>query len=143
MLHTGLSLPARFLLLALAASTTACTTISTPDLLLDIPKLAERPKTQLDPRAEYEKAKLECADEGGEWVVYLHGDGAAHYLDSMRCRSSRSLANDLRWKDPGLLPYDVTVVYDTGTEELIRFARIDPESKEELVDDHDRSDEKE
>ena len=121
------SLPASFILLALAALTAACTTLSEPEQPSDQAVLTESEETKPDPKAEYEKAKQECADEGGEWMTYLHGDGANFWLDSMRCRSSQLPTNERRWEDPGLLPYDVTVSYAVGTGgEIIRFRRIDP-----------------
>lgn len=104
-----LSLPARFILLALAALTAACTTLSEPVQPSDQAVLTESEETKPDPEADYEKAKQECTDVGGEWVTFLSGHGANHYSYSMRCWSSRPPPNDPRWKEPGLLPYDATV----------------------------------
>lgn len=92
---------------------------------------------RIDPEAEYEKAKQECADLGGEWVGYLHGDGFRHYTYTKRCwnREERpSGPGDPRWKEPGLLPYDVFVSYSLQTNKVIGYDQIDPDSKEKILD---------
>ena len=130
-----LSLAARFILLALAALTAACTTLSEPEKPADPPVLTDGAETKPDPEAEYEKAKQECADEGGEWVTFLHGDGVEHYTYSMRCWSSRPPPNDPSRKKPGLLPYDATISHARGTGEINGFYRISPEYFERLFGD--------
>lgn len=138
-----LRLPASFALLALAALAAACTTLSEPEQPANLPTLTENGEAKPGPKAEYEKAKQECADEGGEWMTYLHGDGADFYLDSMRCRSMGLPIEERQWEDPGLLPYDVNVSYAAETGEIIRFRRIDPEHWGHLYDKQDDSDEEE
>lgn len=131
---------ARLMLLALTTLTAACTTLSEPEPQLDIqadPVVAE---TLSEPEAEYENAKQECADEGGEWVWYIHGDGFRHYTYYMSCWDRTNLPSgvgDPRWKEPGLLSYDVYVVYSIRTGKVTGFLRIDPESKENLDDGPD------
>lgn len=138
------SLIARLIVLSLAALAAACTTLSEPEQPLDDPVATVEAETSPDPEAEYEKAKQECADEGGEWVTFLHGDGAEHYTYSMRCWSSRPPPNDPSWKKPGLLPYDATISHARGTGEIIGFYRISPEYFERLFGgDEEDTDEKE
>lgn len=139
-----LSLSARFILLALAALTVGCTTLSEPEQPSDQAVLTESAEAKPDPKSEYEKAKQECADEGGEWMTYLHGDGVGFWLDSMRCRSIGLPIEERQWEDPGLLPYDVNVSYAVGTGgEIIRFRRIDPDHWGHLFGDQDDTDEEE
>lgn len=73
------SLIARLIVLSLAALTAACTTLSEAEKPLDDQVATDDAETSPDPEAEYEKAKQECADKGGEWVTFLHGDGTEHY----------------------------------------------------------------
>lgn len=138
-----LSLPTRFILLALVALTAGCTTLFEPEQPTDLAVPEESAETKPDPEAEYEKAKQECADESGEWMTYLHGDGADFYLDFMRCRSMGLSIDERQWEDPGLLPYDVTVSYARETGEIIRFRRIDPEHWGHLYGEQDDTDEEE
>ena len=127
----------RLILLALAALTAACATLTEPKPQSDIPAQTVENETPLDPQAQYEKTKLECADEGGNWVWYIHVDGIEEFSFTMRCYSRdepRRRSGDLSFKDPGLLPYDATVVYSRArNKKVARFARIDPDSKEVLV----------
>ena len=138
-----LRLPASFALLALAALVAACTTLSEPEQPSDPAVLTENVEAKPDPEAEYEKAKQECADEGGEWMTYLHGDGADFWLDSMRCQSIGLPIEERQWEDPGLLPYDVNVSYAGESGEIIRFRRIDPDHWEHLYREQDDTDEEE
>ena len=147
MFHKGplreLSLLARFILLALAALTAACTTLSEPEQPSVQTVLTETEETKPDHEAEYEKAKQECADVGGEWVTFLSGHGVNHYAYSMRCWSSRPPVNDPRWKEPGLLPYDATVEHARGTGEMVGLHRLRPEYFQRLmVDERDDTGEK-
>lgn len=138
-----LRLPSRLVLLALAALTAACATFSEPEQPSDQAVLTESEEAKSDHEAEYDKAKQECADDGGEWVSFFHGDGAEHYSYSMRCWSSRPPPNDPRWREPGLLPYDVTIDHARGTDEIIGFYRISPEYFERLFGEQDDTDGKE
>lgn len=131
-----MNLLARLVLLALAALTAACTILSEPEPQTDIPAQTVDPETLSEPEAEYEKAKEECADEGGKWVWYSHTDGLEEFSFTIRCYSRdepRRRTGDLSFTDPGLLPYDATVVYSRAGNKVARFARIDPDSKEVLV----------
>lgn len=123
-------------MLALVALTAACATLSEPEPQLDIQEEPVVTETLSEPEAEYENAKQECADEGGEWVWYLHKDGIEEFSFTVRCYSRdepRRRSGNLSFKDPGLLPYDATVVYSRAGNKVVRFARIDPDSKEVLV----------
>lgn len=128
---SSMSLVTRLVLLFLAALTAACTTLSESEPQIDIPAQTVVAETLSEPEAEYENAKEECAEEGGEWVWYLHGDGFRHYTYAMRCWNRDNLPSgegDPRWREPGLLPYDVYVVYSIRTNKVNGFQRIDPES---------------
>lgn len=73
---------------------------------------------------EYEFAKQECADEGGQWVSSLHWDGWKEYGYVLRClEESRLPANDPRWDDR-LLTYDISVTYSRDTYKGIGFKRL-------------------
>ena len=123
------------MLLAPMTLVAACATLSEPEPQLDIQEEPVVTETLSEPEAEYENAKQECADEGGEWVWYLHGDGFRHYTYSMSCWNKDNLPSgvgDPRWKEPGLLPYDIYVVYSIRTGKVTGFQRLDPESKEKL-----------
>ena len=85
-----------------------------------------------DAATEFEKAKRECADKGGEWVWYDHGDELAHYFYAMRCWSLDDPPRepgDGRWWEPGLLPYDVLVRYSRETHKVTDFGRVKRNSK--------------
>lgn len=118
----------------------ACTALSESEQELDLRVPTEIAESQADPEAEYEQAKQNCADLDGEWRGYMHGDGFSYYTYSMRCWSQDDLPSgtgDPRWSEPGLLPYDLFVVYSTKTNKLTSLTRIDPETKEKLDDDPD------
>ncbi len=106
----------------------------------DLPVPTETSDSQPDPEVEYEKAKQKCEDLGGEWKMYLHGDGSRHYTYGMRCWSRDDLPSgrgDPRWNEPGLLSYDLYVVYSIRTKEVVGLTRFDSESKEKLADGPD------
>lgn len=100
-----------------------------PDAPLSQEELEELP----DFLREYEKAKQECADEGGQWVVSLHWDGAERYGYTLRCLpESRLPAHDPRWEDK-LLPYDISVTYSRDTYKEIGFKRLAIEEESDSV----------
>ncbi|MCY3883780.1 MAG: hypothetical protein OXG24_02575 [Gammaproteobacteria bacterium] len=115
----------------------ACTILSESEQLSDLPVQTESAESQLDHEAEYEKAKQECADAGGQWVWYMHGDGPEFYTYSMRCWDKDDpprKPGSPRWKEPALLPYEVYVVHSRATNRVIEFSRVDSDSKEEPKD---------
>lgn len=127
--HVGLnclmSLSARIFLLGVTLLLAACTTLSEPEQRGEVELQMETAETQLDPAAEYEKAKKECAERGGELNTFLHGDGADSYSFYMDCwrREDPSLEDDDP-KSKRLLPYDLVVSYSRETDEVIAFSRI-------------------
>ena len=73
---------------------------------------------------EYEIAKQECEDEGGQWVESLHWDGSREYGYTLRCLNEARLpVRDPRWEDR-LLPYDISVTYSRDTYKEIGFKRL-------------------
>ena len=76
----------------------------------------------------YEKAKQECADKGGSWVVKGHGDGVDNYFNWMRCwqhdpDEPRPPPEDPFWEQEPLLPYDVVVTHDQRSNQVLQFDR--------------------
>lgn len=112
----------------------ACTTLSESEQHVEVALQTEGAETQLDPAAEDEKAKKECAERGGEWSTFLHGDGSESYTFSMDCWGSGDTAGegDDSGSEPNrLLPYDIVVSYSRETDEVIAFSRIYERSPEQ------------
>ena len=121
-----MNLSASIFLLGGTVLLAACTTLSEAEQHAEVALQTESAEPQLDPAAEYEKAQKECAEKGGEWVTTLHMDGLDRFANSLRCWSRddpRRRPGDGRWKEEGLLPYDVTVSYGGGTGRVIGFVR--------------------
>ena len=73
---------------------------------------------------EYEKAKQECADGGGQWVKSQLWNGAEKYGYTLRCLpESRLPPYDPRWEDR-LLPYEISVTYSRDTYKEMGFERL-------------------
>lgn len=105
----------------------ACSILSESEQNAEVVHQTESAETQLDPAAEYEKAKKECAEKGGEWSTFLHGDGTDSYSFSMDCWGRADPAGEGDDSEPEskrLLPYDIVVSYSRKSDELIRFSRI-------------------
>lgn len=129
-----MSLSARTLLLGVTVLFAACTTLSEPRQHAEVALQSESAETQLDPEAEYEKAKKECAEKGGELNTFLHGDGSESYTFYMDCWGSGDTAgegDDSGSEPKRLLPYDIVVSYSRETDEVIAFARIYERSPEQ------------
>ena len=122
-------LPLKTSFLFLIPIIAACTNSSQPEQQRDISDLIV---ASPDPATEFEEAKRECADKGGEWVWYDHGDELEHYFNIMRCWSLDDpprRPGDGRWGEPGLLPFDVLVRYSRETNKVTDFGRFEPNSK--------------
>lgn len=117
----------KVIVLVLIPLIAACNNSSQPEQRKDISELIAEAETSSDPATEFEKAKLECADKGGEWVWYDHGDELAHYFNTMRCWSLDDpprRPGDGSWEEPGLLRYDVLVRYYRETHKITNFVRL-------------------
>lgn len=130
-----MSLTARIFLVGATVLLTACTTLSESEQHVEVALQTEGAETHLDPAAEYEKAKKECAERGGEWSTFLHGDGTDSYSFSMDCwgrADPTGEGDDSEPESKRLLPYDIVVSYSRETNELIRFSRIYERTPEQL-----------
>lgn len=136
-----MSLPSRFIPIVLTLLISACTTLSESGLPLDVAEQPDANETRLEFKAEYEKAKQECADEGVRWIELLHADGFDSYQDFMRCfnrdepwppQSGDSILNLQR-----LLPYDIALGYRFGSSELSGFRRVKPGILDDLFEKGD------
>ena len=130
-----MSVTTKTIVLVLMLLAAACTTFSQREPQLEIPAQTVDAETPLDPETEFEEAKRECAEKGGEWIGYIHGDGSEFHFYRMRCLSQNDLprrAGDGRWEKPRLLPYDIDVSYSNATQNVIRFSRFEPDSEEKL-----------
>lgn len=119
----------KVIVLVLILLIAACNNSSQPEQVRDISELIV---ASPDPATEFEEAKRECADKGGEWVWYDHGDELEHYFNIMRCWSLDDpprRPGDGRWREPGLLPYDVLVRYFRQSHKVTDFGRFEPNSK--------------
>ena len=76
-----MSVTNKTILLVLMLLAAACTTLSQPEPQLEIPA------QPVDAETEFEEAKRECAEKGGEWKGYSHGDAWEFYFYHMRCLS--------------------------------------------------------
>ena len=114
------------ILLVLMLLMAACSTLSQPEQRLDIPAQIVDAKTLPDPATEFDVAKQECANKGGEWLGYIHGDGFEFYFYRMRCVIRDDQGR--HWEEPGLLPYEVEVSYSIETRKVIGFSRVEPDS---------------
>ena len=123
-----MSVSTKAIVLVLMLLVSACTTLSQPERQLDNPAQTVDADTPPGPATEFEVAKQECADKGGEWIGYIHGDGPEHYFYRMRCLS-RDDQSRPRWEEPGFLPYEVSVSYSVATHKVTDFSRVEPDSK--------------
>ena len=121
-----MSVKTKAIVLVLIPLIAACTTSSQPGQLGDIPAQTAEAETLPDPATEFEVAKQECADKGGEWLGYIHGDGFETYFYRMRCVSRDDQGP--QWDEPELLPYEVFVNYSIETLKVIGFSRVEPDS---------------
>lgn len=105
----------------------ACTSLSESEQHAEVALQTEGAETQLDPAAEYEKAKEECTEKGGELNTFLHGDGTDSYSFSMDCwgrADPTGEGDDSGSESKRLLPYDIVVSYSRETDEVIAFSKI-------------------
>lgn len=137
-----MDLTTKAIVLVLMPLIAACTTSSQPEHLRDIPAQTAEAETTPDPATEFEVAKQECANKGGEWLDYIHWDGAEFSFYRMRCVSRDDQWP--QWDEPELLPYEIHVSYSIETRKVIRFSRVEPYSKAILGnDDQDTTDQPE
>ena len=94
----------------------------------EYPKYQLKPSPPTEHEIEYEKAKQECDDAGGQWITLLHADGKDYYYNTMRCLQERPPAHDPGW-EAQLLPYDIDVAYDRRSDKVIEFTRTLRESR--------------
>ena len=121
-----MSATTKAILLVLMLFMAACSTLSQPEQQSDIPAQTVDAETPPDPATEFEEAKRECAEKGGEWLGYIHGDGSEFYFYRMRCVIREDQGS--HWEDPGLLPYEIHVSYSVATQKVIDFSRVEPDS---------------
>lgn len=138
-----MSLSSRFILIGLTLLISACTTLSDLGKPLDVSAQTEASETRLKFKAECEKAKQECADEGGRWTVLFQKITSGGSVEDFK----RCLSRNEPWRlqsgdsilNPGMLPYDIALAYESGSSELLGFRRINPR----ILDDiYERSDTK-
>lgn len=137
-----MSLLSKLVLMAVTMLTAACATL--PQKQLDLsrsieiaepeyvfPYPIERARINHVERTDqvelYEKAKAECAEGGGGWVLSIHTDDFQTYRNTYSCRkddASDPPAGEEGRSQMELLPYSIAVTFSQRNNVILKFERI-------------------